>query len=95
MRVDVVIGAAYGDEGKGHVASCLASPESIVVRFNGGCQAGHTVYSKSGVRRVFSHFGSGTMTGARTYLSKHFVCNPILFLAELKDLIPFKPNVSV
>ncbi len=94
MKVDVVIGSAYGDEGKGHVVSCLATTGSIVVRFNGGCQAGHTVVSKK-ERRVFSHFGSGTMCGAATYLSRHFVCNPVLFLAEHKGLVKYNPQVIV
>lgn len=83
--IPVVIGAAYGDEGKGATVNRLARPESVVVRFNGGCQAGHTVVEQ-GTRHVFSHIGSGTLKGAATYLSRHFVCNPAAFLAELYSL---------
>ncbi len=80
-----VIGANYGDEGKGlmtdyHIAP--AGKDGIVVRFNGGAQAGHTVTTPGGLRHVFSHFGSGTLAGAATYLSRHFVCHPSLFLKE-------------
>lgn len=85
----VVIGANYGDEGKGlmtdyHVAP--AGKDGIVVRFNGGAQAGHTVTTPGGVRHVFSHVGSGTVAGAATYLSRHFVCHPALFLKEADAL---------
>lgn len=85
----VVIGASYGDEGKGlmtdyHVAP--AGKDGIVVRFNGGAQAGHTVVAPGGMRHVFSHLGSGTLAGAATYLSRHFVCHPALFLKEADAL---------
>lgn len=58
----------------------------MVVRFNGGAQAGHTVVTPEGSRHVFSHFGSGTFLGIPTFLSSFFVCNPILFLRELELL---------
>lgn len=85
MRADVVIGTAFGDEGKGRVVSSLATPDSLVCRFNGGAQAGHTVVHQ-GRPHIFSHFGSGTLVGASTYLSRFFVCHPGIFLAEYKEL---------
>ena len=85
----VVIGANYGDEGKGLMTDYHAAPvgrHGIVVRFNGGAQAGHTVTTPGGMRHVFSHFGSGTLAGAATFLSRHFVCHPALFLKEADAL---------
>jgi adenylosuccinate synthase len=41
-----------------------------------------------GVRHVFSHFGSGSFTGAETFLSRYFVCNPLLFAKEHAVLAP-------
>ena len=58
-----------------------------MIRFNGGAQAGHTVVSPEGIRHIFSHFGSGTLAGASTYLSKYFIVNPILFNREYDVLI--------
>ena len=92
-----VIGASYGDEGKGlmtdyHVAP--AGEDGIVVRFNGGAQAGHTVVTPEGRRHVFSHVGSGALAGAATFLSRHVVCNPLLFLKEAANL-PAPPQVFV
>lgn len=84
-----VIGANYGDEGKGLMTdyhAAAAGPDGIVVRFNGGAQAGHTVTTAAGLRHVFSHFGSGTLAGAATYLSRHFVCHPTMFFKEAEVL---------
>lgn len=95
MRARIVIGSNFGDEGKGLVTDWLCSQGAgIVVRFNGGANAGHTVCTDQG-RHVFRHFGSGTLCGVPTYLSQFFVCNPILFFEELKQLreIGFHPEV--
>src|SRR5206468_2979559 len=85
----VVIGANYGDEGKGLMTdyhAAHAGGDGIVVRFNGGAQAGHTVTTPGGMRHVFSHLGSGTLAGAATFLSRHFVCHPPMFFKELEKL---------
>lgn len=88
MKADVVIGANFGDEGKGLMTDYLASQynKPLVVRFNSGAQAGHTVTTPDGRRHVFSHFGSGSFVGACTFLSEYFVSNPILFFKELAVL---------
>lgn len=83
-----VIGAGFGDEGKGLMTDYLASQleHGIVVRFNGGAQAGHTVVTPDGKRHVFGHVGAGTFAGLPTYLSRFFVANPMLFRKELASL---------
>jgi adenylosuccinate synthase len=89
-KMFAVIGANFGDEGKGLMVDYLASknPNPLVIRFNGGAQAGHTVQTpEDGIRHVFSHFGSGSLVNAPTYLSKHFICNPLLFRREHDELI--------
>jgi adenylosuccinate synthase len=89
MKADIVIGAGYGDEGKGLMTDHLvehAYVPTVVVRFNGGAQAGHTVM-RDGMRHVFGHFGAGSLQGATTYLSKFFVINPLLFVKEHSELI--------
>jgi adenylosuccinate synthase len=92
-----VIGASFGDEGKGLVTDYLSHQGgNVVVRFNGGANAGHTVVSPDGRRHVFSHFGSGTFNELPTYLSEFFVCNPILFFKErdkLDGILDFIPQV--
>ncbi|HXC04403.1 MAG TPA: adenylosuccinate synthetase [Bacteroidia bacterium] len=87
MIARAVIGANFGDEGKGLVTDWLCMHGAgIVVRFNGGAQAGHTVVHEDGRRHVFSHFGSGTLRGVPTYLSKYFVVNPIAYFREKEEL---------
>lgn len=95
MRARAVIGANYGDEGKGLVTDYLCAKEGagVVVRFNGGAQAGHTVVTPEGTRHVFHHFGSGTFLGIPTFLSRFFVCNPILFGQERSGLVGAKPEI--
>lgn len=96
MKARVVIGASFGDEGKGLVTDYLCSHGAgVVIRFNGGAQAGHTVVSPNGDRHVFRHFGSGTFLGVPTFLSEFFIVNPILFLQEQKQLLDlgYKPMV--
>ncbi len=88
-RADIVIGANFGDEGKGLVTDYLASKHrehTLVVRHNGGAQAGHTVTTPDGKRHVFKHFSSGSLVGAQTLLSRFYVCNPILYFKELEAL---------
>jgi adenylosuccinate synthase len=86
-RAKIVVGANFGDEGKGRVVDYLAHTTSkpIVVRHNGGAQAGHTVIVDN-YRHVFSHIGAGTLRGAPTFLSRFFVVNPGNFLNESNRL---------
>jgi adenylosuccinate synthase len=87
--VKAVIGAGYGDEGKGLFTDYLSSlvKKSIVVRFNGGAQAGHTVVTPEGKRHVFGHFTSNSfLENSKGYLSKFFMINPIIYLKELNQL---------
>ena len=103
MVVKVVIGANFGDEGKGFMTdyfchqSTLRGEKTLVVLHNGGAQRGHTVVTPDGNRHVFHHFGSGTLVGADTYLSEEFVLNPMIFRQEWGELESMKaiPKVYV
>ena len=92
MRMQAVIGAAYGDEGKGRTVDALVANaledglRPWVVRFNSGAQAGHTVVTPDGRRHVFHQVGSGALLGAPTYLGAEVVLNPWLLDAELDAL---------
>jgi adenylosuccinate synthase len=95
----VVIGANFGDEGKGLAVDTLVArdPDAAVIRFNGGAQAGHTVVAEDGRRHVFSHFGAGAFRGAATFLSRFFVVQPSIFAREAAELaaIGVKPVVFI
>ncbi len=97
MKVFAVIGANFGDEGKGAITDFLADDKSCVVRFNGGAQAGHTVVAPDGRRHVFHHLGAGTLRGASTFLSRFFIVNPIIFAKEWNILSDksCEPDVTI
>lgn len=91
-QIKVVIGANFGDEGKGLMTDYFCNELSktgnvLNIRHNGGAQAGHTVVTPDGKRHVFSHFGSGSFNPhVATYLSEDFILNPIIFCKELDAL---------
>ena len=86
--IKIVIGANFGDEGKGKLTDYYTknADNCIVVCSNGGAQRGHTVLKSDGTRHVFHHFGSGTLNGADTYLPEDFILNPLVFKEEWEEL---------
>ena len=90
FKVSAVIGANFGDEGKGLVTDWLASKSdnAIVVLHNGGPQRAHTVTTPEGREHIFRHIGAGTFSGAATYIAKSFICNPMIFKEEYEKLMP-------
>ena len=84
----IVAGLGFGDEGKGTTVDFLVRKHKskLVVRYNGGAQAGHNVVTEDGCHHCFSQWGSGTFAGAKTYLSRYMLLNPIFALSEAKHL---------
>ena len=78
VRCCAVIGKNFGDEGKGLAVDYLVrgnssfSEKKLVIRHNGGAQAGHTVERPDGRRFVFHQLGSGTMAGADTFWTNRY-----------------------
>lgn len=93
-RARIVIGANYGDEGKGTVVATLTKHNENVLNIltNGGAQRGHSIVTEDG-SITFQHFGSGTYHGADNYYSKHFILNPIQFVKEYNSLIVKPKNI--
>jgi adenylosuccinate synthase len=85
-KTSIVTGLFFGDEGKGITTSFLSSSNSLIVRFSGGHNAGHTVESK-GYRHVFTSFGAGTLNGAHTYWSEYCTFCPKSFYNEREALL--------
>ena len=88
----IVVGLGFGDEGKGLATDWLCGRalaqglQPLVVRFNGGHQAGHTVTTAAGQRHVFSNFGAGTLRGVPTYWSSYCTFSPGSVLKEYAAL---------
>ncbi len=78
----------FGDAGKGTVVDwlCATRPVPAVIRFNGGGQAGHNVVTEDGRSHTFAQFGSGTLRGVPTHLSRFMVLDPLALTAEADHL---------
>lgn len=88
-KIKIVLGTFFGDEGKGQTVHnlCKEVPmSSIVIRFNGGNQAGHTVRHGES-EHTFSNFGSGTFLGVPTYWSEYCAVDPITAALEKERLV--------
>ena len=87
MIADVVVGLQYGDEGKGKVTHQLVRNGNYthVVRFNGGCNAGHTIYHE-GKKFVTHHIPAGVFYGIRSVIGPGCVVNPKKLFKEIEDL---------
>ncbi|WP_299779007.1 adenylosuccinate synthetase [uncultured Formosa sp.] len=96
-KCSIVIDLGFGDAGKGVTTDFLASqhPEkSIVVRFSGGHQIGHTVSTEK-LTHTFSNFGSGTLLGVPTYYSEYTTLFPPAILDEGDFLKTYQPKLYV
>ena len=85
MRAFVVVDLGFGDAGKGILTDFLVRRfgAGLVVRYNGGAQAGHNVVTPDVRHHTFSQFGSGTFVpNVRTYLSRHVIIDPLALLVE-------------
>jgi adenylosuccinate synthase len=86
MSVIAVVGAQWGDEGKGRVVDYLAADADLVVRYGGGNNAGHTVVNPHG-RFKLHLIPSGIFhPGTRNLLGNGVVINPPALVAELDGL---------
>lgn len=93
MRDDIVIGVLLGDEGKGSCVSMLVEraldanlPIRFIVRFSGGPQTAHNVIH-NGIHHTFHQFGSGSLQGIPTILTRFVVINPFNLMHEGFSLI--------
>lgn len=81
----VVIGAQFGDEGKGKIVDLLANKAEYVVRFQGGNNAGHTVKINDDTFKLH-HIPSGIFNGKKCVLGNGVVINPDFLLKEIEGL---------
>ena len=80
-----VIGAQWGDEGKGKIVDWLASRADMVVRFQGGHNAGHTLVVGDNVYKL-SLLPSGIVTGTPSVIGNGVVLDPWALKAEVEKL---------
>ena len=87
MLADIVVGVQAGDEAKGKVTHhlCKNGDYTHVLRFNGGCNAGHTIYHE-GKKFVTHHIPAGVFYGIKSIIGSGCVVNVKQFFKELKEL---------
>ena len=100
MIADVVVDLQYGDCGKGKVAHalCRENDYTHVIRYNGGCNAGHTIYH-NGKKFVTHHIPCGVFFGIKSIIGPGCVVHVDTFLDEIDQLeaagIPARELVHV
>jgi adenylosuccinate synthase len=92
----VITGASWGDEGKGKLVDVLAKDADIVVRFQGGNNAGHSVVV-NGTKYKFHLMPSGVIQGKIVVIGNGVVIDPEVLLQEIDKLrqAGFTPNLKI
>ena len=86
MKVDVLLGLQWGDEGKGKVVDVLTPNYDVVTRFQGGPNAGHTL-EFDGQKYVLRSIPSGIFQGGKiNIIGNGVVLDPLLFKQEAQSL---------
>lgn len=84
--MDVLLGAQWGDEGKGKVVDVIAPDYEVIARFQGGPNAGHTLIFE-GTKHVLHTIPSGVFReGTMNLVGNGVVIDPVIFLKEVKAL---------
>ncbi|MBD5231369.1 MAG: adenylosuccinate synthase [Bacteroidales bacterium] len=99
MKVDVLLGLQWGDEGKGKVVDVLTPRYDVVARFQGGPNAGHTLEFE-GQKYVLRSIPSGIFQpGSVNIIGSGVVLDPVLFVQEARELeksgVPIKEILRI
>jgi adenylosuccinate synthase len=85
MPATVIVGAQWGDEGKGKIVDLLAQHSDLVCRYQGGPNAGHTIVVGDETYKI-RQIPSGVITGRTSVIGAGCVVDPAVFLAEVDEL---------
>jgi adenylosuccinate synthase len=94
MKVDVLLGLQWGDEGKGKIVDVLTPQYDIIARFQGGPNAGHTLEFE-GIKHVLHTIPSGIFRkDVINLVGNGVVIDPVIFAKELEKLAPFNIDIK-
>ncbi|MCE9541759.1 adenylosuccinate synthetase [Candidatus Kaiserbacteria bacterium] len=87
ISLDVIVDLQYGDCGKGKVSHYLSKTQKYthVLRYNGGCNAGHTIFHK-GKKFVTHHIPAGVFFGVKSIIGSGCVLDPDQLFREIQEL---------
>ena len=99
MKVDVVLGLQWGDEGKGKIVDVLANSYPVIARFQGGPNAGHSLHFE-GKKFVLHTVPSGVFRkNATNIIGNGVVIDPIIFREECEGIeatgVPVKERIMI
>ena len=93
MKVDVLLGLQWGDEGKGKIVDVLTPQYDIIARFQGGPNAGHTLEFE-GIKHVLHTIPSGIFrANVKNVIGNGVVIDPVVFQKEIEKLAPFNMDI--
>ncbi|MAV81173.1 MAG: adenylosuccinate synthase [Flavobacteriales bacterium] len=94
MRVDLLLGLQWGDEGKGKIVDVLTKKYDIIARFQGGPNAGHTL-EFDGIKHVLHTIPSGIFhKKSLNLIGNGVVIDPVIFEKEIRNLEPYKIDLK-
>lgn len=94
MKVDVILGLQWGDEGKGKIVDAMTPHYDIIARFQGGPNAGHTI-EFNGNKIVLHSVPSGILRdNTVNVIGNGVVLDPVILMNELKIVESFNPAAA-
>lgn len=94
MPLNIVIGAQWGDEGKGHITDLLAAEAAVVARYSGGDNAGHTLTIGDEIFKLHLIPSGIIHEGVTCLIGNGTVINPAVLLREIDALAERGVDVS-
>ena len=94
MKLDVLLGLQWGDEGKGKIVDVLASKYNVIARFQGGPNAGHSLEFNE-VKHVLHTIPSGVFRPETiNIIGNGVVIDPVIFMEEIKELLEMNVDIK-
>lgn len=94
MKVDVLLGLQWGDEGKGKIVDVLTPKYDVIARFQGGPNAGHTL-EFDGIKHVLHTIPSGIFhQGVNNVVGNGVVIDPVVLKKEIDALVKMGVNIN-
>lgn len=94
MSISVLVGAQWGDEGKGKMVDYFAKQSDLIVRFQGGDNAGHTVINDYGVFKLHLIPCGVFNKDCQCLIGTGMVVNPDVLLEEMQQIIEAKVSLA-
>ena len=89
-----IMGLSFGDEGKGKITDFIAQQSDIVVRYNGGNNAGHTI-NADGIKYKFKLMPSGAPLEKEVVIANGVVIDPKVLLEEIENLKKLRKQINL